>query len=186
MEARSFTDLAEVKEPCPGLSPLYKPGEECCEDHCSHDYHQEWRCKTCNGGWVFVFPDESKVRVPCNGDTYHVCPFQMHGVETARHMYSVCAGCQGRGWTASQDLATWLDAVKNIPDYTPALANPSGDMWFSLHITAGFGRIEVNSSWGNPSLYEFDYEETFDSSMEAVRAALTAALNQREGIRWPE
>jgi hypothetical protein len=89
--------LAGLK--CSALGDLYQPGEEQCEDHCSHDYHQEYRCKLCQGTRALVpglWQECPCIRLPGAGrpeDGYDC--WSCHRAYT--HKPNECL-CEGRGW----------------------------------------------------------------------------------------
>ena len=99
--------LLDFHVPCSELSSLYKPGEECCEDHCSHDYHQEWQCKICRGASV-RYP----FRLACRGnpnDSVPVCYVKYYPSLVDRH--PDCA-CRGLGYVFNPDPEVLWQAVR--------------------------------------------------------------------------
>ena len=122
----------------------------------------EMRCRGCNPkgdsptqGRAYVFPDETGVRVACQG--YHSVSLPGQTWDIA-----ICVEVGCRGWTAATNLAVWLQFV------------------YRWHIISG--KVDIGVCIGDE---EWDWEligEEFTSNLKfAAITALTRTVEAHEG-----
>jgi len=146
------TRLAGVRVPCDQClgTPLHPPSAFLCK----------------GTGLVFLFPASTGVREPC--------PDPDNWEWTYKGRCSVCGATDSRhtGWTASRDLATWLDAGRILGEIE--VGSSSCDMWSAAIWLDG-------KQTPSPDIYEDK-----PTALEAVLAGITAAADALPGVRWPE